>query len=90
MWGIGWWLFTRLDRQTGEFYLERILAGSDLAPRSPMLAFRKRVLSAAASGERLNEREQLALLISGWNKFRANEEVALLKIPVGGAIPKPY
>jgi hypothetical protein len=58
------------------------------------MAFRRRIHRATADGERLNEHEQLTLLITAWNKFRANEEMSRIQLPQGGvvatAIPKPY
>ena len=54
------------------------------------VAFRARMMNAVMNGERLNEQEQLALLILAWNAFREDRKMARPQLPKGGLTAKNF
>jgi hypothetical protein len=89
-WGMAWILFNSTDPIAGQVFLERLMDGAGLPMGHPALAFRARIWNAVENGERLNEQEQLALMILAWNAWREGRELTRLQLPKGGLTPKNF
>jgi hypothetical protein len=63
-------------------FIERLVRGTDLVERSPILVCRERLLA----GTRLRRHERWELIMRAWNAWREQREVATL--PVKGNLPK--
>ena len=88
---LAWLLFNRKDPAMAEEFLGRLLDGANIAKGHPAHTLRARIWSAVENGERLNEHEQLFLVVHAWNHYRAgNMACWLLKIPVNGLTPKNF
>lgn len=90
VYAMGWMLLHGADHLAAEVFLERVIDGAELPARHPVLGFRARIANAKAAGERLNEHQQLALMISAWNAFRDDREMARPQLPAGGLTPKNF
>lgn len=90
VYAMGHMLFSGTDRLAARVFLDGVVSGADLPKGHPALAFRARVLNARDNGERLNEQEQLALLITAWNAFREDRQIGRLQLPKGGLTAKNF
>lgn len=90
VYAMGWMLLHGTDHLAAEVFLERVIDGAELPARHPVLGFRARIANAKAAGERLTEHQQLALMISAWNAFREDREMARPQLPAGGLTPKNF
>lgn len=84
VYGVAWMLFNGINDIAAKVFLDGVTAGADLPAGHSALAFRTRMLNAALSDERLNESEQLALMIFAWNAFREDRKMAVVQLPKGG------
>jgi hypothetical protein len=90
VYAMAWMLFNGVDPIGAQVFLDRVLDGADLPAGHPALGFRARLTNAALSGERLNEQEQLALIIMAWNAFREERTMARPQLPKGGLTAKNF
>lgn len=78
------WLLTKAGgRDAAELFLDALVKGSNLVPRSPILYARNRLMNERG---RLNPNEKAELLIRAWNASRRGDKVASLPIK-GGPLP---
>ena len=87
---MAWMLFHGADELSAQVFLDGIVHGADLSAGHPALAFRARMANAAVTGERLNESEQLALMILAWNAFRDDRKLTRMQLPQGGLTAKNF
>lgn len=90
VYAMGWMLLHGADAIAAEVFLQRIADGAELPAGHPVLGFRARLANAKAAGERLNEHQQLALMISTWNAFREDRKMSRPQLPPGGLTPKNF
>lgn len=89
--GMAWLLFNRRDSAQAQEFLGRLLDGADLGQGHPVHTLRATIWRAREADRRLTEHEQLFLLVSAWNHFRAGaRNVSLIKLPAGGLTPKNF
>lgn len=89
-WGMAWILFNSTDPIAAQVFLDRAMDGAGLPQGHPVLAFRSRIWNAVETGERLNEQEQLALMITAWNAWREDRELTRLQLPKGGLTTRNF
>lgn len=79
------WTFSRAsgNRTNADHFVEALINGSNLVPRSPILYARNRLM---AERGRLRANEKAELIIRSWNASRRGDKVAQLPIK-GGALP---
>lgn len=87
---MGWLIFYAIDTLTAEVFLNAVATGDDIGGTHPAKAFRKRMAKGGRREERLTEHEQLALLITAWNAFRADRSLQELKLPNNGLTPRNF
>lgn len=87
---MAWMLFHGTDELSAQVFLDGIVDGADLPSGHPALAFRARMVNAAVTGERLNESEQLALLVLAWNAFREDRLLGSMQLPKGGLTARNF
>lgn len=75
-------LFAEKSFAAATDFVERLVRGTDLSERSPILVCRERLLS----GSRLHRHERWELILRAWNAWRENREVTTL--PVKDNLPK--
>jgi hypothetical protein len=90
VYGMAWILFNSADPIAARVFLDRVLDGAELSQGHPVLAFRARIWNAVETGERLNEQEQLALMILAWNAWREDRELSRMQLPKGGLTPRNF
>lgn len=90
VWGMAWMLFHGANHLAAEVFLDKCLTGADCPAGHPALAFRSRMLTAKAEGQRLNQNEQLGYMIMAWNAFRDERTLVKLLPPRGGFTPKTF
>lgn len=86
--GFCWWLFTRIDRDDAEHFMESLRTGSNLDPGDPVLALRERLVGDRHSRDRAGyatgyQRQEvtLALAILAWNHYRKRNKISKLQLP---------
>lgn len=90
VYGLAWWLLTSASRERGEQFMEKVASGEDIGAGHPAHTLRARLLSAGRNDERLNEHEQLALVVFAWNAHRAGRSLSRLQLPKGGLTPNNF
>lgn len=88
--GLCWWLFSDIDQEDADFFMQRLADGQAMSSGYPIYELRKQI---AASRNHRGERSQkylLAITIKAWNAFRAGDQIAQLKFRVGGAKPEQF
>lgn len=83
--GFAHWSFLAAcsDKSTVELFLDALIKGSNLVPRSPILYARNRLMSERG---RISPNDKAELLIRAWNASRRGDKVASLPIK-GGPLP---
>ena len=89
-WGMAWILFNSADPVAAQVFLDRAMDGAGLPSGHPVPAFRSRIWNAVENGERLNEQEQLALMVLAWNAWREDRELTRLQLPKGGLTSRNF
>jgi hypothetical protein len=69
-------VFGEKDFGAATDFIERLVKGTDLSERSPILVCRQRLLS----GTRLRREERWELILRAWNAYRENRELAYLAV----------
>ncbi|SCB30532.1 hypothetical protein GA0061101_106121 [Rhizobium lusitanum] len=79
------WTFTRVSGkpEAVSMFMDALIKGSNLVPRSPILYARNRLMSERG---RLKPNEKAELIIRAWNASRRGDKVSNLPIK-GGALP---
>lgn len=92
VYGIAWLLFYGTDHLSAQVFLDAVTTGADIGLNHPAMAFRNRMLQAGTGRDRekLNEHQQLALLIMAWNAFRSERTLTRLQLPAGGLKPSNF
>lgn len=75
-------IFAEKDFSAATDFIERLVRGTDLSEKSPILVCRERLLA----GKRLRRHERWELILRAWNAWRENREVTTL--PVKDSLPK--
>lgn len=88
--GMAYLLFTGVNDIEARVFLGRLRDGADIGVGHPVHTLRKRLQKEKDDDTRLNEWEQLALVIIAWNHFRDEETVKKLQYPKGGLTPKSF
>jgi hypothetical protein len=71
--------FADLDEDRADTFFARLIDGANMAPDSPILHLRERLLRTRASNRvRLAEAERVALSIKAWNAYRTDKPMQLL------------
>jgi hypothetical protein len=83
--GFAHWAFVRTsgNKTSADLFMDALIKGSNLTPKSPILYARNRLMSERG---RLKANEKAELIIRAWNCSRRGEKVASLPIK-GGALP---
>lgn len=84
VWGMSWLLFHGLDTIEAAVFLEQAMLGAELPATSPVWAFRQRMMRQGDKDGKLNENEQMALMIVTWNAVREGRARPKLYLPKGG------
>lgn len=88
------WIFSHIDEDDAEFFIDRLVDGIGLEEGSPILALRNAIqrFSQSSADRRMTMPTELgvALGIKAWNAYRRGETIALLKFRVGGAKPEAF
>jgi hypothetical protein len=69
-------VFGEKDFGAATDFIERLVKGTDLSERSPILVCRQRLLG----GTRLHRHERWELILRAWNAYRENRELAYLAV----------
>lgn len=89
--GMAHYLFRRINAEAAEMFMDHFVSGVGLHYGSPILVLRNRL--ARTKLDRLSRQEQLALMIKGWNQWRAGRTVNAILLPKGKLtnvnFPKP-
>jgi hypothetical protein len=89
--GMAYLLLGRKDPEQAREFLDRLLDGADIGRGHPVHTLRATIWKAREDERRLNEHEQLFLLVLAWNHLRAGNTACLqLKLPSGGLTPKNF
>lgn len=90
--GLCWWLFMQLDPEDAQFFFERLASDQGHAEGDPIYVLRRTLMLASDDGIKGNRNKRLltALVIKAWNKYRAGEQIGLLKFRAGGARPEAF
>lgn len=89
--GMAWLLLGRKDPEQAQEFFARLLDGADIGRGHPVHTLRATIWRAREDERRLNEHEQLFLLVLAWNHLRAGNMACLqLKLPGGGLTPKNF
>lgn len=85
------WLFSKVNAEMARWFLGRLADGASLAPDSPVLVLRNRIIKdkQEARGS-INSGYTLAMIIIGWNAYRAGQALKIIKIPAGGLTRENY
>ncbi len=80
-----YWVFLQAcgDKTTVDLFIDSLVKGSNLVPRSPILYARNRLM---AERGRLRPNEKAELILRAWNASRRGDKVSNLPIK-GGALP---
>ena len=87
------YLFSRIDVTDAEFFFGRLKDGQGLIDGDAILALRKYILNSLAGPRgrgRVDDATLLAVVIKGWNAFRAGTPVKTLWWRSGGAKPEAF
>jgi hypothetical protein len=84
------WLFTQIDAEEADWFLERLADGVNLPAQHPVLTLRERLAKDRQSNLSADATYTIALIIISWNCFRARRPLKSLKIPVGGLTRDNY
>jgi hypothetical protein len=86
--GFCWWLFSTVDKEDAEYFMQALRTGEKLEKGDPILALRERLLGERAGRERASyaagyQRQEvvLALAIIAWNHFRKRSRITKLQLP---------
>lgn len=75
-------LFSRLDKEQADEFIEKLCCGNDLSNDSPIKALRHKLLRVKLEGNfSLTHTEVIQNIIYAWNKFRSGEKVKKLYVP---------
>jgi hypothetical protein len=76
-----------VDQDVDDFY-DKLHHGEALGPGSPILAFRRQIISTTQAGSvrgpRMSQVHQLALLFKTWNAWRAGDQLTVVNWRGGG------
>ena len=89
--GILYYAFSEIDQEDADFFFEKLETGEGLHRGNPILVLRETLIRLRASTKgQANTGYTAALTIKAWNKFRAGEDVAMLRFTPGGANPERF
>lgn len=86
-WGALWIVLGEKDEQDADEFFEKLKTGEGLQNGNPILALRKSLMNQQYPRP---QRVNCALVIKGWNAFRAGEELQQVSWKPGGKNPEPY
>lgn len=84
-----WKLFSEIDPVDAHAFFER-LANHDALSGDPIYALDRALAEASRVGVRRSTGWKTAMAIKAWNKFRAGEQVQILRFTPGGANPERF
>lgn len=86
--GLASWLFSRLNQEDHDDFVNKLISGADLSENSPIRRLREKLLAEVGAKQHRSKTELLALTIKAWNSYRDGEEPQQLKFRTGGAKPE--
>ena len=89
--GILYYVFSGIDQEDTDFFFEKLETGEGLHRGNPILVLRETLtrLRASTKGQ-ADTGYTAALTIKAWNKFRAGEDVTMLRFTPGGSTPERF
>lgn len=81
------YIFSRIDPEQADLFMETVTGGENIAKGNPIYAFRQRLINEV---KELRPYEVVHYLVLTWNAWRQNKKVLILKTPSSGSkIPEP-
>lgn len=84
-----WKVFSEIDYVDAEVFFDRLASHLELQG-SPIYALDRALTEANSGNVRRSSSWRIAMTIKAWNKFRAGEQVRILRYSPGGAAPEQF
>lgn len=83
--GAALWLFGHVDESgaTARFFLKNIWSAANIDEASPEMTFRRRLVRADKTAEKMDTIDVWIFLLNSWNKFQGGKETLRLQRPTG-------
>lgn len=82
------YVFSKKDKDMADKFISQLCTGVDLSARSPVYAFRNKVLSAKLSGTKFESDVLIIMLFKAWNMTRAGKSTTRMSIKKGDKIER--
>lgn len=83
-------VFYKIDQDDAEFFFDKLVTGELLKQGDPIYHLRKTLAEVKAVRGQKSMTFVAAVAIKAWNKYRAGEQVSILKFAAGGANPENF
>lgn len=87
--GLGWWLFSQLDREECEDFFGQLNDGFMLERGNPVATLREKLIDFGKRPGRIPEDYILAIAIKAWNACRDGRTILLLRFTENETFPQP-